>query len=208
MNELAPLMAAVDIGDVIKLIVLLLIFVVPVVSQLIAKIRQIPPPDKRPLPPRPAQPDVIKEIEAFFGKDARRPPAKQPQRPKASTPAKKPTPAVPKPVEAATPAQPLGAKLEQHVSAYLDEKQFESREAALGKDVAKTDQDIQQRLHQVFDHQMSALEAAPGETAVDPASLFTTGLVDLLTNPESLRQAIILNEVLRRPEEQWLISQK
>ena len=65
---------------------------------------------------------------------------------------------------------------------------------------------------------MSKLEAVPGEAAAPPVAVgpaefadagsevpasFATGLLDLVSSPDSLRQAIILNEILHRPEERW-----
>ena len=88
----------------------------------------------------------------------------------------------------------------------------------LGKEVSQADKQIGQHLQQVFDHRVSKLEAVPGEAAAPPAAYeppdlvgaaadipdtFATGLLDLITSPDSLRQAIILSEILHRPEERW-----
>jgi len=88
----------------------------------------------------------------------------------------------------------------------------------LGKRVAQADQQIDQRLQQVFDHRVSKLEVVPGEAAAPPMAYeppdlvgasadipatFATGLLELVSSPESLSQAIILNEILHRPEERW-----
>ena len=72
---------------------------------------------------------------------------------------------------------------------------------------------------QVFDHQVSQLAALPGEAAAAPVAVesseaaeaayleipatFATGMTDLLSNPEAIRQAIVFNEIFRRPEERW-----
>jgi hypothetical protein len=213
-----PLFAAIDFHVVVRIIVLLLIFVVPLVGQLIAKFRQIPPPGQRPLPPRPAPPDVADEIEEFLTRRAvQRPPAKveqpgkiQPLSPQAAQPVKAEV--------VAEGEKPVGGQVTAHVKQYLDEQAFDRREAELGQKVAQADQQIDQHLQQVFSHPVSKLEAVPGEaakptSAYEPPNLvgtsedvpdsFATGLLDLLTTPDSLRQAIILNEILHRPEERW-----
>ena len=85
--------------------------------------------------------------------------------------------------------------------------------------MAQADREIDQRLHQVFDHNVSNLELMPGEAATAPVvvaplelteqslldipATFATGLSDLLADPDSVRQAIVLNEILHRPEERW-----
>jgi hypothetical protein len=213
MNALTPLFA-VDVGDVIKFIVILIIFVVPVIGQLLAKIKQIPPPEKRPIPPRPALPEVNNEIEEFLRRKAQRP---MPQSPRPAQ-VQQPLPAA-APVQAEAVAQQrVGGQVSEHVEKYLDEQDFSRRGVELGKEVAQADQQINQRLRQKFDHRVSQLAAVPGEAAAPPVAYeppdlvgtaadipasFATGLLDLVSDPESLRQAIVLNEILRRPEERW-----
>jgi hypothetical protein len=214
MNALGPLFAAVDLGPLIKIIVLILVFVVPVIGQLLAKIKQIPPPEKRPIPPRPALPEVNNEIEEFLRRKAQRRPAESPR------PAKvQPQMPTAEPVLAEAVAQHrVGGQVSEHVTKYLDEQDFSRREVELGKEVAQADKEIDQRLRQKFDHRVSQLETVPGEAAAPPVAYeppdlvgtsanipasFATGLLDLVSDPESLRQAIILNEILHRPEERW-----
>jgi hypothetical protein len=216
MNLFAPLFAAVDPGTVIKIVVILLLFVVPAIGRLLAKIQQIPPPDKRPLPPPSAPPDnVADEIGEFMRRAAQRQRSPKGVR----RVAVEQTPPTAAPVRAEVVGEePVGGQVEQHVKKYLDAESFARREDALGKEVAQADRQIDQRLQQVFDHRVSKLEAVPGESATAPvayeppdlvgaaaatADSFATGLLDLITNPDSLRQAIVLNEILQRPEGRW-----
>lgn len=126
-----------------------------------------------------------------------------------------------KPIEAVVVGeQPVGGQVARQVEKYLDTGELTQHATQLGGEVAQADQQIDQRLHQVFDHQMSRLEAAPGEAATPPVAVgpmelsgepaaeeipatFATSLTDLLSDPESVRQAIVFSEILRRPEERW-----
>lgn len=218
MNHLAPLFA-ID-PALIKLIVIIFIFVVPAIGKLLEKLRQIPPPAGRPIPPRPADVDVADEIEDFMRRAAERH-ARKGTRPvvveTAAPPAPKPAAAAPVKAEVVV-EQPVGGQVTEHVSKYLDSQQFANRESQLGQEVAQADKQINEHLQQVFDHRVSKLEAVPGEAAKAPAAYeppdlvgaaadipdsFATRLLDLMVNPDSLRQAIILNEILHRPEERW-----
>jgi hypothetical protein len=227
MNAMVPLFA-VDFGDVVRLLIVFVFLIVPVIARALAKIKQMPPPEKRPIPPRPPLPEVNNEIEEFLRRKAQRPTAQSPR----------PTivvqqPPAPKPLRTQTVAQqrvggkidepvlldkPVGGQIGEHVKHYLDESDLSRREAELGKEVAQADREIDQRLHQKFDHRVSQLAAVPGEAAAAPVAYeppdlvgasadipasFATGLLDLVNDPESLRQAIVLNEILRRPEERW-----
>jgi hypothetical protein len=207
---------AVDAGEVIRLLVILFIFLVPVIGKLLAKAQQIPPPNRRPVPP---QPDVADEIEAFMRRAAERHAAKG-QR--ATVVQASPAPAKPvkaEPVRAqAVVEKPVGGQVSAHVQKYLDKQEFTRREKELGKEVVEADRQIDQHMQQVFDHRVSKLEAVPGEAAAAPVAYappdlvgaaadipdtFATGLLELITNPDSLRQAIVLSEILHRPEERW-----
>ena len=207
MNLFPPLFAAGwDARDVIQYVILFLIFVVPIISQLIKKVRGIPPPDQRPLPVRPDPPaDVADEIEDFMHRAAQRKPIQIKRQTAAAL-----SPVVAEPVRAEVVVERLVGK---QVKTHFNEQKFSKREANLGKEVAQTGSELNQRLHQVFDHNVGNLEDAPdtagGSSSNKPpevaagTSLFTSGLFDLLSNPNSLRQAIVLNEVLRRPEDRW-----
>jgi hypothetical protein len=216
MNLSSLLFAALDAGEVVKLAVLILIFVVPVIGRLLAKIRQIPPPDKRPLPPRPVVPDMADQIETFMRRAAQGQPARMAK----PVIVQSSSPVVAKPVQAEVVAdRPVGGQVSEHVQKYLDEQKFTQREGELGKEVAQADREIDQRLHQTFDHRVSELSAKQGEAATPTAAYeppdlvgagadipvtFATELLGLIGDPDSLRQAIILSEILHRPEERWM----
>jgi hypothetical protein len=231
MNSLAPIFADINVQALVRIVVVLLFVLVPLIGQVLAKIRQIPPPNKRPLPPRPELPDVAEEIEDFMRRAAERQAVKRtkPQMGEAGAASSPDVPVgkvpsgrrdlQPAAAEASAQEKPVGGQVSEHVQKYLDEQEFRRREAELGKQVARSDQQIDQHFQQVFDHSVSKLEATPGEAAAAPAAYeppdlvgaaataipatFATGLLDLVTDPDSLRQAIVLNELLRRPEERW-----
>jgi hypothetical protein len=205
MNHCDPLLAAVD-AELIKAVVVVLIFLGAGIAQLLAKVRQIQPPAGRSPGPRAADQDADDLLDQYTRGDA----AERPAVDEAS---------VDEPVRAeAVAEQPVGGQVAEHVQKYLDEKTFTSRAEQLGDEVAQTDRQIDQHLRQVFDHRVSRLAAAPGETAAstvayespdlaqagaDSSAAFTTGLLDALNSPDSLRQAIILSEIFHRPEERW-----
>jgi hypothetical protein len=218
MNLFPPLLAAGDIETLVKIGALFLFFLLPALGRMLAKGRQAQPPaGAPPRPQRPVPPQVADEIGEFLRRAnehrAAEQPPPQPARPK-------PLPPVQQPVRAEVVAEvPVGTQVNEQVKKYLDTQSFSRREEALGKEVAQADQQIDQHLHQVFDHSLSRLETVVGETAAPPAAVespevadttapeipatFATGLLALVTSPDSLRQAVILSEILHRPEERW-----
>lgn len=202
-----------DLGDLIKLLMVILIVVVPLVSQILAKLRdqKLPPPPAGGPQPRPRQEDFKQEIEDFLrraaeGRETKRPgqarTVQQPRRRQATPP---PVPPRAKPEE----PTPIGGSVVEHVKKYLDTSDFGRRTAQLGDEVAQADDKVDARLHAVFEHQLgqfdwrtpSEIETAGGQPAV--TAIGAAGIARLLANPENLRQAIVLNEILQRPEQRW-----
>ena len=209
MNAFAPLWAA-DFGDFVKVVLIILFIVVPAIGQLLAKMKRMQPPGggvRPPNPPMPAPVDNVgDEIEEFMRRAAQRRGQKG-LRPRTE-----------QPVQAELVERPVGGQVTEHTKKYLDQSEFSRRTSQLGGEVAQADRQIDQRLHQKFDHAVSRLAGVSSEAAVVPVAVATpdlaasiddlpvaspTGLALLLTNPDSLRQAIVLNEILHRPEERW-----
>jgi hypothetical protein len=78
----------------------------------------------------------------------------------------------------------------------------------LGAEVDLADDKLAAHLHQTFDHELGRLKKTASETAAiahaSPSSDVTVSeLLQALRSPESIRDAIIMAEVLRRPEDRW-----
>jgi hypothetical protein len=231
MNTLPSLLAARGGAELIETLVVLVLVVGGAIFELVMRIRQAQrpggPPRPQP-PPRPAVKDVAGEIDDFLRRAAQQRAGQQgtaqpprPTRPQPAKPTKPPAPPPQQPLVAQVVAPaPVGGQVTEHVQKYLDTEEFTRRGAQMGGEVvSQVDREIDQHLHQVFDHSVSQLAAIPGETAAAPVAYeplelsdasaiaipatFATGLTDLLTSPESIRQAIVLNEILHRPEERW-----
>ncbi len=196
-----PLLLAADFGDFIWVIAMIIAFVVWVYNQIkkanedaAKKAQQAPQPDVQPLP-RTAQADAPSRRQQL--------PRKRPAIGQAGE----------RPARASaqgTPDDPW-AKPEpvaSHVRRHLDTQDFEQRTGSLGQ-LSQLDTDVDDHVQQGFDHtvgtivdQGAATEAeeaaatAGGALAVSAA----VGIADVLADPDSLRNAIILQEILRQPK--------
>jgi len=207
---------------VVELVVVLVLIVLPLILQVIARIRgqdMPPPPAQRP-PPRPAQKPLEDEISEFLRRAAegRRPPGGVPQR-RAAPPTVTGRPVAPparRPAEPPVTAQvvepPVGGDIGRHVQKFLDADEFGRRSTEMGEGVVAADQAMDQRVSGVFEHsigQFSGQESGRGAMAPGPqvrgeaVSPLVAELVSALSRPESVRQAIVINEILRRPEDRW-----
>lgn len=143
------------------------------------------PPRRRPQP-RPAarvqRPPAEPEIELLVGVDE--PP---PQR----EPTKKPT------------APPTTKRKELR---RLPESQLAEQSATLGQRIAASDDRLEERLHQKFDHSLGKLSADKAGVADNkPVEEPITGAARIramLSGPGGMRDAVILSEIIRRPGDQ------
>lgn len=216
MSSPQALVWAQDIGDVIGILIVLLFVLLPAVGQLLSKRRAGGQRRRvgRPIaqaPRRPARAGLEDEIGDFLRRAAKRRGAERAGAP-------------PPPPEAAAveaeivPERPVGDEVREHVGKYLNSGKFRRRSSRLGRDLAGTDERLEQHLHQVFDHQVSRLAGRAGEVAQTPGVLEPTetedrlgelpstaavGLAAMLSSGESLRQAIVISEILQRPEHRW-----
>jgi hypothetical protein len=211
MSLFAPLLAAGD-AELIKVVIIVVFGILVGIGKFVAMLQKNKPPapmGQRPAPPPPA--NAGDEIEAFLRRAATKPRTAAKAAPVRRPPQPQPRPAVEKPVQAQVVSnEPVGARIAKEVDRDLDTQEFTSRTTQLGSEVTAADRQIDEHLHQVFDHHVSDLELLPGEAAAagpsetpQPSIGIAIELTDLLANPASVRQAIVLNEILRRPEERW-----
>jgi len=88
----------------------------------------------------------------------------------------------------------------EHVAKHLNTSEITAHSAALGADVGQSDERLEARLHEKFDHRLGSLQHVDTPTdskapEVDLASEIAT----MLSKPGGLQQMIIANEILRRP---------
>jgi hypothetical protein len=211
-----PPIVAIDLEDIIKVVFFLIIGAFWLIKQLMGQEAAKP---KRPAPPqvpppvRPAagQGPLQDEVADFLrqarqrkghAQEARVEVFQQPQQAK-----KKRTE---KPAKGRR-ARELKERhdVDEHVRDRLDTSKFSERAEQLGDLVEASNLQLQEHLKEKFSHDLGQLgrsglaEAAtqPASVAVAPATAESpaAAIADLLRRPESVRQAIILQEILRRP---------
>lgn len=103
-----------------------------------------------------------------------------------------------------------GSRFTSSVSQHLRGTAEIARHAtSLGAEVDQADDKIAARLHKTFDHKLGQLKdttsAAPVKAPLQSADamLASMNLTRLLSNATSIRNAIVLSEVLARPEDRW-----
>jgi hypothetical protein len=171
-----------------------------------------------------------KEIEAFLGRSTgQTPPApaarqeRSPARTEQKPPATRrrpstPTPDRPRPVE---PDRSFSAQesVAEHVQRHIQRGGVAQRDAHLGETLEQSDERLETHLQDVFQHRLGNLqrEAAPSPSAIAqgtdagvwvggrPAHPLADELYEMLSTPQKVRTAILLSEILRRPDERWEI---
>ncbi|MGA2069517.1 MAG: hypothetical protein ABSG86_31485 [Thermoguttaceae bacterium] len=191
-------------GDIFEFVVVAIIFLFAAAVRWLAQARNVAPPRPRP-PPDQA---VAQQIDEFLQRAAQR---RRPGRPAA--PAQTPPPVTAEVV----PDEPVGGRIGRRVREDLDTSDFRRRGTQMGGEVVQSDKEFQQHVGQAFSGEVSRLAKQPGEAA-EPAEtaaeetapaaatgpvaapLAQPALAGLFSSPDSIVNAIILSEILRRPE--------
>jgi hypothetical protein len=131
-------------------------------------------------------------------------------------------PAAPPPPSAVPVAEPVlqaevladHAGVADHVRTYLAGGRFDRETTGLGSEVAQADEKMEEHLRQAFEHRLGRLGTMGGATAsVQPAAApavapaaaagVAAELAAMLRTPASMRQAVVVSEVLTRPVHRW-----
>lgn len=149
-------------------------------------------------------------------------PKKPPRRVASQQPSPRPHTVEPELVEASegpslSGPRPTGSGVAKHVQTHLDESEFTERAEHLSH-LKQTSGSLAEHVQHTFEHRVGtlAVEQSGGATAAETEQTASsvarrragqtptaTELAALLRRPDDVRTAIILNELMRRPEERW-----
>ncbi len=102
-----------------------------------------------------------------------------------------------------------GEDVAEHVARHMDTSDYADRASLMAAEVGMADDHMEAHVHQVFDHDLGQLEAKDRDRETQGAhqrpSPPATGdiaasLIQMLRTPATVRQAIVLREILDRPE--------
>jgi hypothetical protein len=220
MNAIVPIWAD---AEWIKLVIPIVMFSIYILNMLLgakspaakqARARQQarvnPPP-----PPAADKQRVEDEVGEFLrraaqqrsGKENRPAPAAQAAKP--PKPARKPLADTAASREIATPTAVEGRPrtLATSITDSYAQRNRPERVAA-SSEVTQAVDSMESHLAQTFDHSLGAMSGSGSstggeKTAATPPSSTANELVAMLRDPQSIREAIVISEVLRRPEERW-----
>ncbi len=197
------------------IILLIVLIVVPLIGVVASRMREMS--QQQPQRPMAAGDNrrIQEQIEEFL---------RRANQGRAQPPAQKKPPVAPVPVEVLDDDQ-VGSGVGQQVRQYLDTSEFRRRSAAMGGEVFQADEQFTQQVSKAFSGEVGKLSSRRGDTAAAPevveAELVEadtisgdeesrptlaappaagTGLADLLGSSDNIAHAIIMNEILRRPE--------
>ena len=149
---------------------------------------------------------MLKELEKLLAEIARQQGIDMPQKQPPQRAAAARRRAEMQPMEAIIiEAEPVREDLRSHVARTVDTSDITQHATHLGDEVAQSDDRLEARLHQKFDHELGGIsENAYDEKVVDPTARGAAGeIAEMFRDARSTRQAILLNEILTRPVDRW-----
>ncbi len=110
-------------------------------------------------------------------------------------------------VELADQTDRVGRSVEMHMRGT---QEIAAHTRQLGAEVDQADDKLAAHLHQVFDHKIGDLkkstpDAAPRTVTASPElqTPAAATFAKMLADPQSLRNTLILTEIMKRPEANW-----
>jgi len=108
------------------------------------------------------------------------------------------------------PVSPKHESVAEHVADHVaaSTRSLAEHSAKLGQSVVTADEQFDVQLHTKFDHELGSLSqrhakrVSEQQAATEPQTP-AQQIAAMLSNPEGVRQAIVLNEILRRPSDRW-----
>ena len=116
------------------------------------------------------------------------------------------------------PGDEPGADVAQHVAKRMSTAAFSQRVATLGAAVDQADDRMESHLQEKFVHGLGQLgtrtgaaaastldqsKAVPPSQATATPAILASEVISMLRNRQQLRTAILLSEILQRPEHRW-----
>ena len=109
------------------------------------------------------------------------------------------------------PRQPVRQRsqsVQESVDSHIDTSDIAEHASHLGEKIGHVDEQVQARLNQKFDHNVGTLADLHGKSVQEETtsvseqdvSQAAQNLMNLLKDGQNIRNAIILNEVLKRPD--------
>ncbi|MEZ6093531.1 MAG: hypothetical protein R3C03_04725 [Pirellulaceae bacterium] len=100
------------------------------------------------------------------------------------------------------PRRSIGREsVKEHVKRHINTGEIAEQVSHLGEQVGLADDKLEARLHDKFDHEVGALDHGPDpyENVYGDVKKKVSPIVELLRNPKTFRQALIVSEILKRP---------
>jgi hypothetical protein len=188
------------------------------VEEFLRRAGRVPPGDREALAQRRVRPAAGNEVEVLIDEEQAAPlerrPLAEPFRPvdQPTAPATRQPAAAQRKVR--TPRQPVAPRREtvaEHVaeSVTAHSRALGEQTSRLGQRIIEDDQQFDAQLKAKFDHTVGTLtgsNVAAAERAAKVAadeSRAAAQIAGMLASPDGMRQAIVINEILRRPSERW-----
>lgn len=175
---------------------------------------------------------MAKDIEDFLRRAAERRRQQQGQSPPSQPPVARPVPPpeaprpvplsqrMPQPVEpiiiddveiveavVERPSRLARQSVEEHVRSHIDTSSIAQNSSRLGSRIAQVAKEVDNRVHQHLDHDLSKIDDQPTVTDDPPPAIvgaankdFANELRKMLSNPQAVGKAVFLAEILKRPD--------
>ena len=152
--------------------------------------QQTPQQPSRRQPPRREEPMIIEAVEADIveARPARRPVQSPPKQPRKKSSIRK-------------------QSVADHVQSHIDTSSIAEHASSLGERISSVHEQVDARIHERLDHDLTVIDDKPSVTEAPRKKIFGATHADaaaelhqMLQNPKAVGQAILVAEILKRPD--------
>ncbi len=136
---------------------------------------------------------LLRAAERRVAQGKRRQPPRMPEPPRAAQP--------PVRADVIEDAQLVHEGVAEHVERHLDSSAFDQRAERLGDDVEIASEEMDERVHERFDHDLGEIDAQVSASRKKAITL--PPALGFIKNKDQLIQAIIVSEILGNPADRW-----
>ncbi len=128
------------------------------------------------------------------------------QPPRQQQPQRQPPRQVPREPDIVYEAEPV-EKVRTLLKPSIDTSHVSEHASHLGERVQREENKTERHIQETFDHKVGRLAQKKSKPSnrkkVTAGAGSPKNLIKMLSNPDSIRQAVLLSEILRRPEDLW-----
>jgi len=178
------------------------------VEEFLRRAKGKPAQKQQPAEPKPARPQRQRPLQekprelSPIDRPLREPAKRRPQPAKRRPQSERPRIEVASRTQPESPVDLRQESVSSHVARHVSTEDIVEQTSHLGEEVSLADENMEAHLQEAFSGKLGSLQHVEREVAEEGPTI-AEEIRNLISQPAGMRQLIVANEILRRPEDRW-----